>query len=120
MTRSRWLMLLCCAALSACSMLAARDAARERAEAKADDAHCRLEGTSFPSAGYDSCRRRLQEERRQKQWLELSLLRQQSLDRTPETVPPQAPGTFLAIDPAHYACEQLGSGPDGFIACRER
>ena len=107
-----------CASLAACAVLRARDLARERAEARIDDAAC--SGTDFPSDAYTTCRRQLAEQRQRRQWMELALVQQQTRNNTPEQLPVAPPGVYIPIDPARYACGERHTDGERWIACAER
>jgi predicted small lipoprotein YifL len=110
-------------ALAGCAAfgpLDARDAERERAEARTDHAACTRDAHAFPSEGYTTCRRRLAEERQRRHWMELSLAQQQSASRTPDHLPAPPPGVYTPVDASRYRCAAEGAGADEVILCRER
>ncbi len=105
-------------ALAGCASWSGRDQARMESEARADDARCSTAVVTFPSEAYDHCRRRLADQRLDKQRREIALGSQQSpypqLDALAEPA-----GVQRTIDPERFSCTARGEGEARRILCAE-
>jgi hypothetical protein len=115
----RALALVLMSGIVGCANWSGRDAARMEAEARADDGRCATATVTFPSEAYDHCRRRLADQRRDKQQRELELAALQSDDRSPYGAR-QPEGIHRTIDPERFRCEARGEGEARLILCAER
>lgn len=115
----RALVIVLVVGIAGCASWSGRDQARLEAEARADDGRCATATVTFPSEAYDHCRRRLADQRRDKQQRELELAALQSDDRSPYGAR-QPAGIHRPIDPERFRCEAHGESEARSILCAER
>ena len=104
-------------ALAGCASWSGQDARRVEAEARADDARCTTAFVKFPSEAYNHCRRRLADQRLDKQRREIALGSQQS--PYPPDLPPEPAGIQRTIDPERFSCTARGEGEARLVLCEE-
>lgn len=106
-------------ALAGCASWSGQDARRVAAEARADDARCATATVAFPSEAYDHCRRRLMDQRQDKQRREVALGTQQS-PYTSFDAPGEPEGIQRSIDPERFRCTARGEGDARLVLCEEQ